>query len=74
LVAAVLKAFPIQRTYGTQDETLGEGAFYTVQLSVIRDRTDKISQLVESEGSVQSREIRAKKTPDRRGPEQSKVK
>jgi hypothetical protein len=48
LVAAVLKAFPLQRTYETQDETLGEGAFYTVRLSVIRDRTDKISS-VESE-------------------------
>jgi hypothetical protein len=35
-----LKAFPIQRTYETQDETLGEGAFYTVRLSVIRDRAE----------------------------------
>jgi hypothetical protein len=43
LVAVVLKAFPIQRTYKTQDETLGERAIYTVRLSVIRDRTDKIS-------------------------------
>jgi hypothetical protein len=43
LVAAVLKAFPTQHTYETQDETLGEGAFYTVRLSVIRDQTDKIS-------------------------------
>jgi hypothetical protein len=43
LVAAVLKAFPIQRTCETQDETLGEGASYTVRLSVIRDRADKIS-------------------------------
>jgi hypothetical protein len=43
LVAAVLKVFPIKRTYETQDETLGEGAFYTVRLSVIRARTDKIS-------------------------------
>jgi hypothetical protein len=43
LVAVVLKAFPIQRTYETQDETLGEGAFYTVRLSVIRERMDKIS-------------------------------
>jgi hypothetical protein len=42
LVAAVLKAFPLQRTYETQDETLGEGAFYTVRLSVIRGRADKI--------------------------------
>jgi hypothetical protein len=41
--AAVLKAFPLQRTYETQDETLGENVFYTVQLWVIRDRTDKIS-------------------------------
>jgi hypothetical protein len=48
LVAAVLKVFPIQRTYETQDETLGEGAFCTVQLSVIRDRMDKISYSVES--------------------------
>jgi hypothetical protein len=38
LVAAVLKAFPIQRTY----ETLKEDVFYTVRLSVIRDRADKI--------------------------------
>jgi hypothetical protein len=43
LVAAVLKAFPIQRAYETQVETLGEVAFYTVRLSVIRNRTDKIS-------------------------------
>jgi hypothetical protein len=43
LVVAVLKACPIQRTDETQDETLGEGAFYTVRLSVIRDRMDKIS-------------------------------
>jgi hypothetical protein len=41
-VAAVLKAFPLQRTYETQDETLEEDAFYTVRLSVIRDRADKI--------------------------------
>jgi hypothetical protein len=45
LVAAVLKAFPLQRTYETQDETLGEGAFYTVRLSVIRDRTHVESQI-----------------------------
>jgi hypothetical protein len=37
LVAAVLKAFPIHRTYEAQHETLGVGAFYTIQLSVIRD-------------------------------------
>jgi hypothetical protein len=43
LVVAVLKACPLQRTCETQDETLGEGAFYTVRLSVIRDRTGKIS-------------------------------
>jgi hypothetical protein len=43
LVAAVLKVFPLQRTYETQDETLGESVFYTVQLSVIRDRMEKIS-------------------------------
>jgi hypothetical protein len=67
LVAAVLKVFPIQRTYETQDETFGEGVLYAVQLLVIRGRVDKIR-------SVQSREIRAKKMPDRRGPEQSKVK
>jgi hypothetical protein len=42
-VAAVLKAFPLRRTYETQDETLGEGAFYTVRLSVMRDRSDTIS-------------------------------
>jgi hypothetical protein len=42
LVAAVLKAFPLQLTDETQDEALGEGAFYTVRLSVIRDRADKI--------------------------------
>jgi hypothetical protein len=41
-VAAVLKAFPLQRTYETQDEALGEDAFYTARLSLIRDRTDKI--------------------------------
>jgi hypothetical protein len=43
LVATVLKAFPLQCAYDTQDETLGEGVFYTVRLSVIRDREDKIS-------------------------------
>jgi hypothetical protein len=43
LVATALKAFLIQHTYETQDETLGEDAFYTVWLSVIRDRMDKIS-------------------------------
>jgi hypothetical protein len=42
LVAAVLKAFTIQRTNKPQDETLGEVAFYTVRLSVIRDRPDQI--------------------------------
>jgi hypothetical protein len=42
LVAAVLKAFPIQRTCETQNETLGD-VFYAVRLSVIRDRADKIS-------------------------------
>jgi hypothetical protein len=42
--------------------------FYTVRLSVIWDRTDKIGR------SVQSKETRAKKTPDGRDPEQSKVK
>jgi hypothetical protein len=35
LIAAVLKALPLQRSYKTQDETLGEGAFYIVRLSVI---------------------------------------
>jgi sterol desaturase/sphingolipid hydroxylase (fatty acid hydroxylase superfamily) len=68
LVVAVLKAFPIQHTHETQDETLGEGAFYTVRLLVRIDQADKIRW------SVQSREIRAKKTADRRGPEQSEVK
>jgi hypothetical protein len=43
LVAMVLKVFLLQRTYETHDETLGEDGFYTIQLSVIRDRTDKIS-------------------------------
>jgi hypothetical protein len=43
LVAAVLKAFLLQRTCQTEDETLGEGVLYTVWLSVIRGRTDKIS-------------------------------
>jgi hypothetical protein len=43
LVAAVLKAFTIKGTHETQDETLGEDVLYTVRLSVIRDRTDKIS-------------------------------
>jgi hypothetical protein len=33
-----------------------------------------LSELTDSEGSVQSREIRAKKMPNRRGPEQPKVK
>jgi hypothetical protein len=42
LVAVVLKVFLIQCTYETHDETLGEGAFYTVRLLVIRDRADKI--------------------------------
>jgi hypothetical protein len=42
-VAAVLQACPIQRTYETQDETLGKDVFYTIQLSVIRDQMDKIS-------------------------------
>jgi hypothetical protein len=37
MVAAVLKVFPLQRIYETQDETVGEDDFYTVQLSVIRD-------------------------------------
>jgi hypothetical protein len=37
LVAMILKAFAIQCTYDTQDETLGEDAFYTAWLSVIRD-------------------------------------
>jgi predicted alpha/beta hydrolase len=41
LVAAVLQACPIQRTYETTDEPLGEGVFYTVRLSVIRDPADK---------------------------------
>jgi hypothetical protein len=50
-------------------ETLGHGIFYTVRLSVIRDRTDKMSELVESRD-----QFRAKKKPDGRGPEQSKVK
>jgi hypothetical protein len=40
-VAAVLQACPIQRTNETTDETIGD-VFYT-QLSVIRNRTDKIS-------------------------------
>jgi hypothetical protein len=74
LVAALLKACLLQRTYESQDETLGEGDFCIVRLPVIGDRADKISQSVDSEGTVQSREIRAKKRPDRRGPEQSKVK
>jgi hypothetical protein len=41
LVAAVLKAFPLQRSYETVDETLGEGAFYTVRLSVLRDQVSQ---------------------------------
>jgi hypothetical protein len=64
LVAAALKAFPIWRTY----ENPGEGAFYTVWPSVISVQVDMIRW------TVQSREIIAKKTPDRRGPEESKVK
>jgi hypothetical protein len=43
LVAALLKAFPLQRTCETQEETLGEGSLYTARLSVIRDRMDKSS-------------------------------
>jgi hypothetical protein len=42
LVIAVLKTFPTKRTRETTDETLGEGAFYTVRLSAIRDRADKV--------------------------------
>jgi hypothetical protein len=42
LVAAVLKALPIQRTDETQDETLGEDVFYIDRLSVISDRANKI--------------------------------
>jgi hypothetical protein len=34
LIAVVLKAFPLQCAHKTQDETHGEDAFYTVQLSV----------------------------------------
>jgi hypothetical protein len=34
-----------------RSETLGHGIFYTVRLSVIRDRTGKINQSVDSEGS-----------------------
>jgi hypothetical protein len=34
-----------------RSETLGHGIFYTARLSLIRDRTDKISESVESEGS-----------------------
>jgi hypothetical protein len=61
LVAAVLKAFPIQRAYETQDETIGEDVFYINRLSVLRDRTDKISE------SVESREqFRAEKSEFRR--------
>jgi hypothetical protein len=52
-----------------RSKTLEHGTFYTARLSVIRDRTDTISESVDSEGSVQSREIRAKKTLDRRGPD-----
>jgi hypothetical protein len=48
LVAMVLKAFPIQRTHERQDETFGEDVFYTVWLSVIRNRADKIRESVES--------------------------
>jgi hypothetical protein len=42
LVAVVLKAFLIQCTYETQDETLGEDAFYTARLLGIEDSADKI--------------------------------
>jgi hypothetical protein len=48
LAAAVLKAFPLQRTYETRGETIGEDIFYTVRLSVIRERMDKISESFES--------------------------
>jgi hypothetical protein len=43
LVAALLKSFPIQHTYETQDEILGEDVFCTILLSVVRDKPDKIS-------------------------------
>jgi hypothetical protein len=52
LVAAVLKAFPIQCTYETQDETLGEDVFYTVWLLVIRDQADKIRESIPCGGGV----------------------
>jgi hypothetical protein len=61
LVPSLLKACPIQRTHETQDETLGEGAFYTVRLSVIRDRADKISSSVDSRN-----QFRAEKSERRR--------
>jgi hypothetical protein len=53
LFAAVLQACPIQLTYETMDETLEEDAFYTVRLSVIRDRTDKISESNPCGGGVE---------------------
>jgi hypothetical protein len=43
LVAAVLQACLIQDTHETTDETFEEDVFYTIRLSVIRDRKDKIS-------------------------------
>jgi hypothetical protein len=66
LVAAVLKGFPIQRTYETQTETLGEGALLH-RPALGYKRSSGQDQLISREyKSVQSREARAKTTPDRR--------
>jgi hypothetical protein len=49
-----LKAFLTQHTYETQDETLEEGAFYTVWLSVMRPSGQ--DQMISSEQGNQSQE------------------
>jgi hypothetical protein len=73
LVAPVLQVFPRQRTYETQEWNPWTWDLLYRPVVGYR-RPNGQDQLVESEGTVQSREIRAKKTPGRRGPEQSKVK
>jgi hypothetical protein len=46
----------------------------TFDFDLLTNREGSDNEVRDAEGTVQSREIRAKKTPDRRGPEQSKVK
>jgi hypothetical protein len=66
LVVAVLKAFPIQRTYEREDETLGEGASYTVRLLVTRtERTRSVSQLrVKGQFRAEESELRRCRTEE----------